>query len=66
MQTWQAIFSRVPLDVEFTRNGNRYTKTTTRTAHLHKYNRRFYFGQREYVEVSRDIAERIMAEESQP
>lgn len=64
MQSWQATFQRIPIGSDFAHNGNRYVKMTTRTAHLVEYDRRFYFGKREFVTVDRDTAESIMRAES--
>lgn len=64
MQTWQATFQRLPIGADFAHNGNRYVKMTTRTAHLVEYDRRFYFGRREFVTVDRDTAIGIMQREA--
>lgn len=64
MQSWQATFQRLPIGADFAHNGNRYVKMTTRTAHLIEYNRRFYFGRREFVTVDRATAIAIMQREA--
>lgn len=61
----QCVFSRVPVGAKFWHNGNTYTKKTTRTAHLEEYDRRFYFGMREWVTVNREVCKAILESESQ-
>lgn len=46
-------FSEVPIGAEFFCNGNRCVKVSSRTADLQEYGRRFYFGMRELVTVSK-------------
>lgn len=48
---YQIEFSRLKVGAEFFKNGNRCKKQSTRTARLVEYNKIFYFGQREKVEL---------------
>ena len=45
-------FNELPVSCEFSYNGNRYVKQSTRTAALPEFNRWFYFGQRDLCVVS--------------
>lgn len=63
-QSWQATFGSVPVGTDFAHNGNHYVKMTTRTAHLIEYDRRFYFGRREFVTVDRATAVDILQREA--
>lgn len=48
----QCQFNQVPVGTYFFKNGNSYIKKSTRTAHLRKYDKRFYFAQKEQIEVT--------------
>lgn len=52
MKRYLVEFSMVKINRTFSKNGNKYKKTSSRTAHLIEYNRRFYFGQTEKVEIT--------------
>lgn len=56
-------FSRVPVGATFFQNGTTYRKTSTRTAHLIRYQRGFYFGANENVTVTDQTASDIQAAE---
>jgi hypothetical protein len=45
-------FKEVAVGQTFWFNGNEFTKKSTRTAYIHKYNRIFYFRQFELVRIN--------------
>ena len=60
--TNQVRFNHLKTGETFYHNGNTYIKKSNRTAHLQEYDRRFYFGQKEWVIVFDTIANRIFSE----
>lgn len=62
--THQCAFNRVAIGATFCKNGNAYIKRSTRTAFLTKYNRIFYFGQRELVTVDKATCDAILRAEA--
>ena len=61
-------FYRVPVGAEFTQNGNRCIKRSTRTADIMNLRaaRRFYYGRREIVTVSNEVRDAIIQAERAP
>ena len=53
-------FKRVPLCAKFSRNGDAWVKSSTRTATVTEYNHTFYFRQRDIVEVSDTVKDQII------
>lgn len=63
--THQCTFARVPVGATFYKDGNTYQKKSSRTAHLDAYDRRFYFGQREWVTVDKATCDAILKQQQQ-
>lgn len=59
-RSYQVTFRSIPAGAEFTCNGNRCRKTSSRTAELIEYGRRFYFGMNEWCDVSKAIHDAVL------